>query len=112
MDRTRITRGLGVSAVALFLIVGAALGADAITRPAPAGSFEPTLSNQVEHGLETAEPSETPEATETPEPSETPEATETPEPSETPEATETPAATGEDGEDHGGSSGEHGSNGD
>ena len=100
MDRTRITRGLGVSAVALFLIVGAALGADAITRPAPAGSFEPTLSNQVEHGLETAEPSETPEATETPEPS------------ETPEATETPAATGEDGEDHGGSSGEHGSNGD
>ncbi len=88
MDRTRITRGLGVSAVALFLIVGAALGADAITRPAPAGSFEPTLSNQVEHGLETAEPSETPEAT------------------------ETPAATGEDGEDHGGSSGEHGSNGD
>ena len=95
--------------MALFLVVGAALGADALTRQTPASSFDPTLSNEAGPALEMAEP------TKTPEPTETPEATETPEPTETPEATDDhggASETSQPGDDHDGSSGDHGSGGD
>jgi outer membrane biosynthesis protein TonB len=89
---TRLVRGLGVAAVALFLIVGGVLGADALFRGPSAASSQTPASVLPADASVTPEPTETAEATETPEPSETPEATETAEPTETPEPAKTPKA--------------------
>jgi len=60
LDRTtRLGRAAGVSAVAAFLVVGAAFGADALTKQ-PGSPFAPVLANQSE---QTAEANETPDAT-------------------------------------------------
>jgi hypothetical protein len=60
MNRTtRLGRAAGLSAVAVFLVVGAAFGSDALTRR-PISAFAPVLANQ---SALNAEPTETPEAT-------------------------------------------------
>jgi hypothetical protein len=69
----RLIRGAGISAVALFLVVGAALGADAIINQSPASSDQTTNagSSSAPAVPLAAEPSETPEPSDSPEPSET-----------------------------------------
>ena len=60
--RSEITRGLAVAVVSLFIVAGAALGANALVNPSPRGPVVLT-------GAESAtEPTETPEPTETSEP--------------------------------------------
>ena len=121
-----LLRTIGVSSVALLLIVGGALGADRLI-----GSTDPsrdTTIDSVPQADESAEPSESPEADESAEPSESPEETaddgqgedadesaepsespddvETAEPSESPEAEETaePSESPDDGGGEPGSS--------
>ena len=79
MDRTRrVARSAAIAGVTIFLVGGAAMGANLLRHDSGAASGPLTVD----------EPTETPEATETAEPAETPEATETPEAS-------TPSTAGE-----------------
>ena len=84
----RLTRSVGTAAVALFLVTGAAFGANALSQT-PAGPTDPTLVASDEsaspEAIESAEPSETPEPSETTEPSDTPEAADTPKAADTTE---------------------------
>jgi hypothetical protein len=94
----RLTRSVVTAGVALFLVAGAALGANAFGQ-APTGapstlvtsdeSASPEASETAEP-IETAEPSDAPEPSDAAEPSDTPEAADTAEPSEAPMA---PAGT-------------------
>ena len=82
MNTNRPIKAIGAGAVALFLVAGVALGADAIFRaPTPTRTVILTADETATPGAAgTAEPTETLEPEETAEPSETPEATETAEP--------------------------------
>jgi hypothetical protein len=97
-------RPLAVALVALLLIAGGALGADAIAHAALPGAFSP-VSDTTAEPAESAEPteSEAPEATEGAEAveSEAPEASEDARfETESPEVTRSPAATDQhDGDD-------------
>src|SRR5256885_14247881 len=93
MDRTRrLARSAAVAGATLFLVAGAAIGAN-VLRHGPTAGTDPASTGEVDQATETPEPTEPPEATETLEPTETPEAAETPEPTETPEAARTPEPT-------------------
>ena len=60
MDTNRPIKALGAGAVAIFLVAGVALGADAILRP-PAASHPVVLTADETHqAAGTAEPTDTP----------------------------------------------------
>jgi uncharacterized membrane protein YgcG len=103
----RPIKAIGAGVVAVFLVAGAALGADAILRPPAPPARLVVAADLTNEPAATVEPTETPEATDapeaigTPEPADTPEPAETPEPTREPKATHAPKAT----DDHGGQSG-------
>ena len=124
----KLARGLGVAAVSVLLVAGAAFAADGLIRtsreggpaavspvgdqvaepahgtetPEPTDASDNSTDATVDQATETPEPKETPDAAETPEPKETPDAAETPEPKETPEATDNHSGDSGQGGDSGG----------
>ena len=86
METNRPIKALGAGAVALFLVAGVALGADAILRPPTTGHPAILTADETREAAATAEPTETPEAPRRrPKPTEAPEVTETAEPAKTAE---------------------------
>ena len=103
LARTRLTRGLGVAVVSIFLVAGAAFAADGIVNPpresGPVGA-NATDDHSTAQPSESAEPTETAEPSESAEPTETAEAADTAEPTETAETNDDNGQDGQ-GEDHG-----------